>query len=180
METKTEPQAWVGCLGCYNEGALVGKWLDDPDEMREYRCPRPKTIYNMHEELWVFDHEGVGAFIKGECSPMEFADLMEWIDDLDYAVEAVAAYCDNTGTSWRELADGDMDDFEAAYLGEYDSITEYLEAEVMPEFIEANGLDDMSMPFGIGSVASHLDVDFLAHNLDCSGWHVINGHLFGG
>jgi hypothetical protein len=30
MDTKaTEvPRAWVGCLACYNDGRLVGSWMD--------------------------------------------------------------------------------------------------------------------------------------------------------
>jgi hypothetical protein len=84
MTTTTDtPRAWVGCLGCYNAGDLSGRWLDDPDEIRNYRCSRPVTIYNSHEELWVFDHEHM-PLISGECSPSTFADAIEFLDSLDH------------------------------------------------------------------------------------------------
>ena len=120
------PRAWVGCLGCYNEGNLVGKWLDDPDEIREYRCPRPKTIYNLHEELWVMDHECM-PLISGECSPAEFADAMEFLDGLDRwrPVDAVAAWLDDMGESWR---DADLSQFDDLFRGEWDSEADYTES----------------------------------------------------
>jgi hypothetical protein len=123
--TATRPRAWVGCLGCYNEGNLVGRWLDDPDEIREYRCPAPVTIYNFHEELWVFDHEGA-PWLSGECSPDAFADRAEaWnaaTDEHDPAV--VAAYVANTGADyvdWDTLAE-DVGD---AYAGAFDSLADW-------------------------------------------------------
>jgi antirestriction protein len=125
-DTDTEtPAAWVGCLGCYNEGKLIGKWLSDPDEIREYRCPEPVTIYNSHEELGVMDHEHM-PLISGECSPVTFADAIDWLDQLDshQPVEAVSAWLDNLGLSWR---DADLADFDEAYAGEWRSEEEYAE-----------------------------------------------------
>lgn len=125
--TDTRPRAWVGCLGCYNSGGLVGKWLDDPDEIREYRCPRPVTIYDYHEELWVFDHEGL-PFLHGECSPHEFAAKAEAYTavldatGLDHTV--VDAYIDNIGidyVDWDTLAD----DITDAYAGAFDGLDDY-------------------------------------------------------
>lgn len=123
--TRTEPAAWVGCLGCYNDGDLVGRWLTDPDEIREYRCPKPVTIYNSHEELWVMDHENL-PFLKGECSPSEFADRaekwLELIEDRDEVI--VAAYIDNIGVEYVDWDDiGDKID--EAYIGEYEDLADY-------------------------------------------------------
>lgn len=119
------PRAWVGCLGCYNDGDLVGRWLDDPDAIRSYRCPRPATIYNSHEELWVFDHENA-PWLTGECSPDEFADRAEaWTaatEDLDPVV--VGAYIDNVGidyVDWETLAD----DVTEAYAGAFDDLADW-------------------------------------------------------
>jgi len=126
------PRAWVGCLSCYNDGDLVGKWLDDPDEIREYKCPRPTTIYNMHEELWVMDHENM-PFINGECNPCTFADAIDKLEEIDdwHSLEAVAAYCSNHGLNWDDF---DMSDFEESYRGCWDSAEEYAQ-----EFAEDTG-----------------------------------------
>ena len=125
-ETDKTPRAWVGCLACYNEGNLVGRWIDDPDEMREYRCPRPVTIYNMHEELWCFDHENMNMFIDGECSPSTFADACEKVDELEawQPVEAVAAWLSNIGESFDSC---DLSGFEDSYRGEWASEQDYAE-----------------------------------------------------
>jgi antirestriction protein len=121
----TTPSAWVGCLSCYNDGDLVGKWLSDPDEIREYRCPLPVTIYNLHEELWVMDHENLPG-MTGECSPTEFADRAEaWlalIEDRDAVV--VAAYIDNVGINYVDW-DTVGDDIDEAYVGEWESVEDY-------------------------------------------------------
>ena len=123
--TETVPSAWVGCLACYNDGKLIGKWLSDPDKIREYRCPEPVTVYNMHEELMVFDHEGM-PLIDGECSPSSFADAIEWVEGLEswQPIKAVAAWLDNLGISWR---DAELSDFDDAFAGEWGSEQEYAE-----------------------------------------------------
>ena len=63
--TDTTPRAWVGCLGCYNGGALVGKWIDgeicaDLEYAgltdRAGKCNRCGA-----DEFWVMDHENGGG-----------------------------------------------------------------------------------------------------------------------
>lgn len=79
----TEPRAWIGCLACYNEGNLSGRWLDADElqdlaetaELAEVFCPRPD-----HEELWVMDHEGLAA--SGEMSVQEASDRAQAIEQL--------------------------------------------------------------------------------------------------
>jgi len=140
------PRAWVGCLGCYNEGKLIGKWLDDPDEIREYVCPQPKTIYNLHEELWVMDHE-CAPWLTGECSPSEFADKAEaWIEATgNIDADVLAAYIDNMGANYV-----DWDTLEAdvneAYAGEYEDLADFAyrlaeDTGDLPEGSYANYID---------------------------------------
>ncbi|MFJ3313432.1 antirestriction protein ArdA [Micrococcus endophyticus] len=60
------PRVWLACLACYNDGALVGRWLDCTDV-------EDTTLANLHEgsgrpyaaceEVWVLDHEGTAARI---------------------------------------------------------------------------------------------------------------------
>jgi antirestriction protein len=147
-ETRTEPAAWVGCLSCYNDGNLVGKWLTDPDEIRSYRCPKPVTVYSSHEELWVFDHENL-PFIKGECSPSEFADLAEkWaaaLDEIDADPDIVLAYIDNVGVDYIEW-DTLAEDFAESYAGEFEDLADYAyrladDCGELPEGPYANYID---------------------------------------
>src|SRR5436305_14737423 len=98
-------RAWIGCLACYNEGRLVGEWYD-ADEASDvtiervhqdggalltglgtadaYRwspggddAPEPEALVDNHEEIWVFDHEGFGGLIDGECSPYTVARIWD-------------------------------------------------------------------------------------------------------
>ena len=66
------PRAWVGCLGCYNEGRLTGDWVAALDASEFVPCKRVD-----HEEWWVFDHEGFDGFLTGECAPMDAQDLAD-------------------------------------------------------------------------------------------------------
>lgn len=131
------PRVWTGCLGCYNAGRLVGVWTDadqiptDPETWAELvENPTGETIkpgiYDTHEELWVFDHEGWGGLLKGECSPADAAARWEVLAQIpEHDRGAFAAYVGlATGT-------GDLGDyvsaFEDAYCGEWGSREEYAE-----------------------------------------------------
>lgn len=107
-------RAWVGCLGCYNNGDLEGQWLDaeqcgdlveaglqirarDEDGELGDLCPRCGA-----EEFWVMDHEGLpAAVLSGECSPCQFHELATAWELVD-SPEMVAAWlwdCGETVTA---------------------------------------------------------------------------------
>ena len=143
MVTMTEeaPHVWVGCLGCYNAGGLVGRWVDaidagdvtveslHDDATTQLGSPVGELdpYYRSHEELWCFDHEGFGGLLSGECSPAEAQRIAEAIGELDewQPVEAVAAFLGNYGGSITD--DGALADFEESYAGEYRDGAEYAE-----------------------------------------------------
>lgn len=63
----TRPSVWVGCLACFTAGVLRGVWTRaenassiTPADLHEWETA--------HEELWVFDHEGLPSRI-GEMPP---------------------------------------------------------------------------------------------------------------
>lgn len=130
----TTPKAWIGCLGCYNVGRLVGEWVDGQEagnvtvEQLHKASRTPVSVVSPHEELWVMDHEGYGEFLKGECSPMDaqrIADLMSEIESDGHEVTAVAAWMDHAG---REIVEWDAptrEEFEDAYDGEHESEEDY-------------------------------------------------------
>lgn len=108
-----EMRAWVGCMACYNSGALVGQWYDaaDAGDVTLADLHDGKPCPNHGEELWCYDTEGLGG---GELSPSEVAeraDILSHADDAD----ALLAYWRSVG---GDLADAD-DTFADAYCGEW-------------------------------------------------------------
>lgn len=121
-----EPRVWIGCIQCYNEGRLVGRWqsASDASEATPEQIHRRPTH---HEELWVMDHEGFHGLLDGECSPAEAQEIAEIIEGLpDYQpVEAFVAFVRNYGNPVTD--DDALSNFEEAYCGEYDNEAEYAE-----------------------------------------------------
>ena len=129
-ETITEPRAWIGCLACYNDGRLVGKWLDT-DELEDLDTATICPIFN-HEEFWVMDHEGLP--ISGECSISEayrygvavklVAEQAEYsniplVVALQYVEDSNITNPDN----WPDV----RDDYRGVAESEQDYVLEYLE-----------------------------------------------------
>ena len=139
MMTETErdtPRVWVGCLGCYNAGALVGAWVDGTEagELEPHRYlaagEPPSCCALKSDERWCFDHEGFGGLLEGECSPAEAQRIAEAIaamaeDGTEPA--AVAAWLDHTGERLQEWDAPTREGFEEAYQGEYRSEEDFAE-----------------------------------------------------
>lgn len=178
------PRAWVGCLGCYNGGALVGKWLEasqcdylvdeglaiiarDENGLYDELCPRCGS-----EEFWVFDHEGLPAgVLSGECSPCQFAELAsawELVDD----PEMVAAYLDDIGEKvTAENLPELIEQAKERYTG-YGTVIEYAEG-----YLEDSGLL-AEVP---ESLRYYIDTDSFARDLvlggdvsECDGYVFLN------
>ena len=59
-QTTVRPSVWIGCLACYNEGILNGRWF--PAEEAGEVTPEDLHLGpTYHDELWIFDHEGFGG-----------------------------------------------------------------------------------------------------------------------
>lgn len=103
------PRAWVGCLGCYNSGRLIGEWMTAdqigdkfPADEHPHYCPRCGS-----DEFAAFDTEntprGVGESVRGF---LEWAETVEELDDDDR--ETLLAWCsnfhigDDFGQAWEE------------------------------------------------------------------------------
>ncbi|MDU5115246.1 MAG: antirestriction protein ArdA [Actinomyces sp.] len=122
--TVVRPRVWIGCLACYNEGRLVGEWVDaadagdlTPDDLH--------GVPTTHEELWVFDLEGFPRG-TGEMSPtasVPWGELFEEVGEAQWP--ALLAWVE----SGCYMADADglpcVSDFEDAYQGEWDSFDDY-------------------------------------------------------
>ncbi len=176
--TTIDMQVWVGCLACYNGGALVGEWIagysagalttEALHERHEHPAMAPGEV---HEELWCFDLEGYAGFVAGECSPMEAQRIAEAVEDMDDDTrEAFGA--------WIGDGSGDIDDrstFEDQFCGVWDSFRDY--AENLAEDIGAMDAD-VRWPY------THINWDHAAAELamdygyaDVSGGRVAVWHL---
>ena len=129
------PNAWIGCLSCYNSGTIFGKWIEGTQAadleaaglakvqtVGDYTAPRCVRCFG--DEFAVLDHENYHGFIKGECSTVEAqeaAELIESIQAEGIDIAAAGAWISFTGQAW------DLDSFQDSYQGEHDSFREYAE-----------------------------------------------------
>lgn len=136
-ETDTDARAWIGSLAAYNAGRLVGAWIDldgkDAEDVAEEarEAMRPQIAGWMGEaeafdEIWIFDHEGLGGLVRGECNVGEAVAAAEVLGGLYGNVDAFRAYCENLGPTNIDLATV-ADDFEEAYQGEYATMADFAE-----------------------------------------------------
>jgi antirestriction protein len=138
MEATTETmRAWVGCLACYNDGRLVGEWVDAVDAADSVDDPEwcigvhgpalaDDEAVAGHEEWWCFDHEGLP--IDGECSPMHAAALADLLSEVEeWRRGAVLAWMREGNYSTDVEGLPILSDFDDAYRGEYDSPRDYAE-----------------------------------------------------
>jgi hypothetical protein len=168
-----KPRAWVGCLGCYNNGALNGLWVDGVDAADTDGAglsEAGKCLKCGADEFNVFDHEGYGELIGGECSPLEAAKVaaaIEQIEDGGHDIERVMTYAANCSLSLEEYDEWRVE-YEDAILP-YESALEYAEA-----LIEQGALGEIPE-----HLAAYIDTDKLAHDLQIGGdiWES-NGYLF--
>lgn len=165
------PRVWVGCLGCYNAGDLVGEWWDAdqaPTTAEEFtaqiRTPGHHAA-DAHEELWVMDHDNFHGFLTGECSPSEAAHIAATIEQVraaDVDPDLFAAYCSHIGADKNTKS---LTDFTDNYAGTWDSERDFADSwvEDLTSQLAAMGTP-VPEPF-----ASYLDVTGYARDLFMEG-----------
>jgi antirestriction protein len=166
-EDTDTPRAWIGCLGCYNAGRLIGKWIDgiDCDDLQSAgltdsagRCNRCGA-----DEFLALDHENfLGLLDGGEPNPRECYDMAVKLDDVaDYEREILTAWLSN-GMEF------DLDTMRECYIGEYAT-----DEDMAQEYIDNTGLlsdvpDYLSRYFDLERYARDMMFDMFE----------INGHYF--
>nr|WP_274617613.1 antirestriction protein ArdA [Nesterenkonia sp. AY15] len=125
--TPSGPRAWVGCLACYNEGTLMGDWFPAVEavEVTSGDVHDAVIVSQTHEELWVFDHEGLP--LTGELDPTEAS---AWAHRL---LEAPKHERDALGAWVRSgdcITEGDsklpvISEFAERYCGEWPSFFDF-------------------------------------------------------
>lgn len=121
------PQVWVGCLACYNDGRLVGDWIDaidadDIDQATVHQHPemRVYAAHPSHDELWCFDLDNMP--MSGEIQPSaavawgeayaELADDELWPAYLRWCLDILdEVHTPPEISRFREVYRGEWDDF---------------------------------------------------------------------
>ena len=121
-QPQLQPRIWVGSLADYNAGRLHGDWLDaavSDDELQQ-GVTRILATSQEHdaEEYGIFDFDEFGAFRVGEY---------EQLDVVARVARGIAEH-GPAFAIYAQLHDADpamLDSFEDAFVGEYDSATEW-------------------------------------------------------
>lgn len=179
-------RVWVGCLAHYNNGDLVGEWVDAA-EAGAWTCPKknPDDVYINCEETWVMDHEIPG--VSGEMDPMtavKWAEVFAQVED--HQADGFAAWL--KWTEHENPADDSYSTFEDQYRGAWDSEREYAmefgtETLIDPfvhsaksvggRYGQAPGIDDAA-----DEIIRYFDWDSYTRDLFQQGFHYESGHVF--
>lgn len=118
MATTETPRVWIADLAAYNDGRLVGEWVDatDPDALA---AAVDKYGHHGRSDWAIFDHEGFHGWTPGESADLDTVQLVaETLADND--PDAVAAFFDVVGPYPGELAD-----MVGRYVGDFDSWSDF-------------------------------------------------------
>jgi len=162
------PSAWIGCLGCYNSGRLIGKWIpgiecNDLEAAGLTDSTGKCLVCHDSDEFLAMDHEHyMGLLDGGEPNPMECYDAaMQLADVPEYERGILAAWLGN-GMEF------DLDAMRDAYIGEYEGDREFAES-----LVNENGLLE-SIP---ENLQNYFDYDAYARDLMYDAWEY-SGHYF--
>jgi antirestriction protein len=163
----TEPRIYVACLAAYNNGRLHGEWIDadqSADELHEAvarmlaASPQPGA-----EEWAIHDYEGFGSLRLCEYESLErVAAIAAGIAEHGDAFSAWLSYDESQDVT-------DMQSFEDAYRGEWDSLRAYAE-----DYAESTGMYDAAEKAGSSYVV--VDIDMLTRDLDIELYTVESDH----
>ncbi|MGN0094860.1 MAG: antirestriction protein ArdA [Corynebacterium sp.] len=154
------PQAWIGCLACYNDGQLVGHWYDAVDAGEVL----PVDLHGVptgHEELWVMDHEHLPT-IPGSPE-MDPHTAVQW----GRAIEAISPHWRPAYIAWIEdqwIKDPEdapsRDDFFDFFAGEYSDFEAYADEIVRDTGMLIGVSDDVASYFDLSRYARDLAMDY--------------------
>jgi antirestriction protein len=152
------PRAWIGCLGCYNSGRLIGKWIPgiECDDLHSAGLTDSAGKCNQcgADEFLALDHENfLGLLDGGEPNPMECYEMAVQLESVqEYERDILKAWLSNG-------MDFDLDSMRECYIGEYSS-----DEDMAQEYIDNTGLlsdvpDYLSRYFDIQAYARDMMFD---------------------
>jgi antirestriction protein len=163
-EGKWKPQIYVASLSDYNNGRLLGSWIDANQSPQELLSAVQAMLLTspmpIAEEWGIFDHEGFGPLHIEEYEAFETISMLA--KGISEFGEAFAHWIDLRG----ELDDDSLFVFEEAYLGCYESLEAY--AETLIEDLGYLGMIQPSIPELLQPYVS-IDIEGLARDLELSG-----------
>jgi len=129
------PSAWIGCLGCYNAGRLIGKWIPGLEcgdlhaaglTDSAGRCNRCGA-----DEFLALDHENFLGLLDGEPNPQECLDAAQKLEEIEDHEHAIVRAWLSNGMNF------DLDSMRECYIGEFST-----DEDMAQEFIDGTGLLD--------------------------------------
>lgn len=178
-----EAKVWLGCLASYNNGDLIGKWVDltkfDSQEefhtyISEYFAELDKTKpldYGQPREEWQFnDWEGIPDHLISQYGiDPKFWELKEKTEDFDESqCKALHIFLDQQDFESTEKA---LEFFERSYCGYYDSHTP------MKDFAEERAENEFGDEL-LTKLGSYFDYAHYQYNLELQGYWQEDGHIF--
>lgn len=155
---------WIGNLGKYNEGELVGEWFSLPCDMKE--VSEKIGLNEQYEEYQINDFDtnikGLEIHHYDNISTLnEFAEQLEKLDDNEQLV--LQAWIEQYGTSnlFQELDSINFDDARIYY--EVENMTD-IAYEVIEEGGMLNGVNE--------TLARYFDYEAFGRDLGIEGTYV--------
>lgn len=182
----TTPAAWIGCLACYNNGTLRGKWItaqQAADEMNGDEITYGGQAYKMKlaggvemtacrkcggDEFDVFDTE----HLPHKMTTAEFYRNAETLAALDDAgdLERITALAGWLGTNNLDtLIEYDADN----YVGQYDTFQDYAEQYADDTALFADVPEHLAYYFDMAAYARDLQHDFYHDDATGHTWHSV-------
>jgi len=126
ITTVSDYRIWVGSMGAYNNGTLLGEWIDAEDASWKVdelvaKWHKANPIVN-GDEWFIGDHEGFGDAWPGGENP-DLLQLGALAEALEEHGEPFAEFAGN-GSYGNDTADN-VEAFEEAYQGEWDSMEDF-------------------------------------------------------
>ena len=166
-ERVNTPSAWIGCLGCYNSGRLIGKWIPglecDDLEAAGLTDSAGKCNRCGADEFLALDHENfMGLLDGGEPNPQECFEAAEKLASVEDSEQDILKAWLSNGMEF------DLDEMRECYIGEFST-----DQDMAQEYIDSTGLlndvpDYLSRYFDIEAYARDIMHDIFE----------VDGHYF--
>lgn len=161
------PRVWISSLGAYNEGFLIGRWVDAIDVAAVTAndlFEGSPYCWADEEELWCFDIENM--LTRSEMSPQEASRQAEAIESVDEHLRpALMAWVESGDYVAEDNSDlPSVPDFEERFCGHWDSFEDCAE-----EYVEDSGMlseipEDVARYFDHSAFARDLAFDYATHD----------------
>jgi len=158
-----ETRIYITNLAKYNEGSLVGKWVDLPQEESDLE-KEIKKVLGADEEYFITDYEAPFKIEEYE-SPYKLNEFVDQLDELeDYEQEKVFYLIDHIGYDREEALEKHED------VAFYENMT--LE-DVAAELVDEGIFGDLS-----DNIKCYIDYEKLARDLSIDGYHETDKGVF--